>query len=112
VRVVRRRRGSEQHHRAPDQLDAGGAKAVGDLEKHLFALRPLRCRRAHFHQLMRGQGAIDFLHHGVGEPAGSQQHDRIQVMRIRSQAQPLVARQCQFTHHLPISPQPRHEFEE
>jgi hypothetical protein len=47
---------------------------------------------------MCGQGTIDFLQNRGGEAIGSQQHDRVQVMRLRLQSQPLVARKRQFGH--------------
>ena len=93
----------EHHHQAPDQLDAGCAEPFGDLEKQLFALRALQRGAAHLHQLMRGQGAIDFLQYRLGEAIGSEEHDRVQVMRFGFQAQPLVAGQREFA-HTPLHP--------
>ena len=88
----------KQHHQTADQLDAGRTQVCRGFGKKPFALEPRRDRQAHLDQLVRRQGAVDLLHDRCGQPAGSQQHDRLQVMRIRFQLQPLIARQDQFSH--------------
>jgi hypothetical protein len=81
----------EQHHQAPDQLHACRAKVVGDVGKHLLAFLACRGRCAHFDQFVRGERPVDFLHHGLGQTIGTDQHDRFTMMRFGFQAQPLVA---------------------
>jgi hypothetical protein len=84
-------RRAEQHHQAADQLHACRAQVVGNLAKHLLAFLARQGRCAHFDQLVRRERPVDFLHHGLGQAIGTDQHDRFTMMRFGLQAQPLVA---------------------
>jgi len=88
----------EQHHQPADQLDTGRTQVRGGFGKKLFALWPRRRGQAYLDELVRAQGAVDLVQDGLGQAIGSQQHDRLQVMRIGLQAQPLVARQGELGH--------------
>lgn len=81
----------EEHHQAADELDPGGAEPLGDLDEHPFTVLPVGRRRTYLHQLVRSQGAIDLLQHGVREALSAQQDHRLQMMRFGLQAQPLVS---------------------
>src|SRR3954462_10433875 len=72
----------EDEHLA-DALHRRGAGALAERLKRRLARAAVERRRAHLDQLVRGERAIDFLHHFIRKAFGADDDDGLQGMGPR-----------------------------
>ena len=77
-----------------DSLHEFGSGTAREQRQCYIAGIALPDSSAYLDQFMIGQGAIQFRHHGVGQPGVAEHHDRVHGMREAAQVLLLFLGEC------------------